>query len=144
MSLLIHPSSLYGPANFFTGKAMKRNRPLSPHLQIYKLPLTGLISITHRLTGVMLAAGLVFIVYAVSAIAAGDAAYQNLQGILNLPVTRLLYWGFVFALFFHLCHGVRHLVWDSGTGFERDTMNQFAWIELTASVVLTATVFFLF
>lgn len=123
---------------------MNRNRPLSPHLQVYRLPLTGLISISHRMTGVMLSFGLVFFVYIVSTIASGEQSYQDLQNLLDSWLCLLIYWGFVYALFFHLCHGVRHLVWDAGAGFQRDTMNRYAALELLASVALTLIVYFIF
>ena len=116
-----------------------RNRPLSPHLQIYTLPLTGLISITHRLTGTVLALGLVFFVYSFGAIAASDIeAYTQLQLLVNDTWVSLFLILFVYALFFHFCHGIRHFFWDAGLSFEKETMNKYALIELVASVVLTA------
>ena len=119
------------------------NRPISPHLQVYKLPLTGIISITHRMTGVMLALGLVFFAYVLSAIAAGPDAYETMQSLMNATIFQLVYWAFIYALFFHLCHGVRHLIWDAGKGFERDTLNQYALYELLASLILTLATFLL-
>ena len=114
------------------------NRPVSPHLQIYKLPLTGIISISHRMTGVLLSVGLIFFVYIVSAASGGDESYADMQDLAaNWPV-RLIYWGFIYALFFHLCHGVRHLIWDAGRSFELETLNRYAIMELIASLVLTA------
>jgi len=113
------------------------NRPTSPHLQVYRLPLTGIISITHRMTGVMLSAGLLFFVYIVSAVAGGEAAYAAMQDLMSVWLIRLMYWGFIYALFFHLCHGVRHLIWDAGKSFDRDTLDRYARIELGCSLVLT-------
>jgi succinate dehydrogenase / fumarate reductase, cytochrome b subunit len=113
------------------------NRPLSPHLQIYKLPLTGLISITHRITGVALAMGLLFFAYSFFAITAGTDAYLNLQNLLNHPLGQISLWLFIYALFFHLCHGIRHLIWDVGLSFDKAQMNKNAIIELAASVILT-------
>ncbi len=113
------------------------SRPLSPHLQVYKLPLTGIISITHRMTGVMLSIGLVFFVCILWDIVEGELAFAELQKTLDFWLFKLIYWGFVFALFFHLCHGVRHLIWDTGKGFELETMNLYAAIELIASIILT-------
>ncbi len=118
-------------------KMPQNNRPLSPHLQVYKLPLTGIISITHRLTGVILAFGL--IVYATSffIILQGNEAFLDLQSVLNNGLVRLGIWFFIYALFFHLCHGIRHLIWDVGKGFEKDNMDRNAIIELALSLVLT-------
>jgi succinate dehydrogenase / fumarate reductase cytochrome b subunit len=116
---------------------MNINRPTSPHLQVYKLPLTGIISITHRITGVMLSAGLLFFVCIVSAVAGGEAAYMAMQDLMSVWLVRLIYWGFIYVFFFHLCHGVRHLIWDAGKSFNPDTLNRYAMIELSASLVLT-------
>jgi len=116
---------------------MNINRPTSPHLQVYKLPLTGVISITHRLTGVLLSAGLIFFIYIVTAVAGGEAAYAAMQALMSVWLVRLIYWGFIYALFFHLCHGVRHLIWDAGQSFDSDTLNRYALIELGISLVLT-------
>ncbi len=117
--------------------ATHSNRPISPHLQAYKLPLTGIISISHRITGVLLSAGLVVIVYMILAVAGGAYTYAAMQGFMNGWLVKLLYWGFIYALFFHLCHGVRHLIWDAGRSFDRETLNRYALIELTLSVALT-------
>ena len=120
---------------------MNNSRPLSPHLQVYKLPLTGLISIIHRMTGVMLSFGLIFFVYIISATASGAEAYLEMQDVMDMWLVRLIYWGFIYALFFHLCHGVRHLIWDTGKSFDLDTMNQYAIYELIASFILTLVTF---
>ena len=117
--------------------ATNTNRPTSPHLQVYRLPLTGIISITHRMTGVMLSAGLVFFVYIVSSVAGGATAYADMQDLMSIWLFRLIYWGFIYALFFHLCHGVRHLIWDAGHSFDNDTLDHYARIELGCSLVLT-------
>ena len=117
--------------------ATNANRPISPHLQIYKLPLTGIISISHRMTGMLLSAGLLLFVYLISAVAGGAESYATMQAVTTLWLIKLVYWGFVYALFFHLCHGVRHLIWDAGQSFELETLNRYAFIELIASLVLT-------
>jgi succinate dehydrogenase / fumarate reductase cytochrome b subunit len=117
--------------------ATNTNRPTSPHLQVYKLPLTGIISITHRMTGVLLSAGLIFFVYIVYAVAGGSNTYTAMQAFMSVWLVRLIYWGFIYALFFHLCHGVRHLCWDAGKSFDRDTLDRYAMIELGASLALT-------
>ncbi len=113
------------------------NRPVSPHLQIYQLPLTGIISISHRMTGVMLSVGLVLFVYLISAVAAGASAYAAMQSLMDFWLMRLIYWGFIYALFFHLVHGIRHLIWDAGETFAKETLDYYAKIELSASLALT-------
>lgn len=116
---------------------VKHNRPTSPHLQIYKLPLTGLISISHRITGVFLSAGLVLVVALFYSIAQGADSYAAMQSVGNTGLVKLIYWGFIFALFFHLCHGFRHLCWDIGEGFEPSQLEKYAKLELAAAALLT-------
>ena len=120
--------------------AAPSNRPTSPHLQAYKLPLTGIISITHRITGVLLAVGLIFYVVIMSAIAGGQQSYDTMQALTAFWPIKLIYWGFSYALVFHLCHGVRHLIWDAGKGFDRDTMDRYALIEICTSLVITINI----
>ena len=115
----------------------ENNRPLSPHLQVYKLPLTGIISITHRMTGVVLALGLMFYVYSFYCILQGNESYLALQAFLNNTLVSIAVWFFIYALFFHLCHGIRHLIWDVGTSFNKEDMDRNAIIELAMSFVLT-------
>ncbi len=115
----------------------QNKRPLSPHLMIYRLPLTGIISITHRMTGVILAIGLIAYVASFFIILQGNESYLNLQSFLDYSLIRISIWFFVYALFFHLCHGIRHLIWDVGSGFEKDNMDRNVFFELALSLVLT-------
>jgi succinate dehydrogenase / fumarate reductase cytochrome b subunit len=112
-------------------------RPLSPHLQVYRLPITAVLSISHRLTGVFLSIGLVFWVLFLVALAQGEGAYGVAQGVLDSIPGRGLLWLWIFALFFHLCHGIRHLIWDTGHGLERSTLDRYAYLELGAAGALT-------
>jgi len=113
------------------------NRPLSPHLQIYRPQITSVLSITHRFTGVVLAAGLLLLVYWLAALASGDGAYAGALAVLGAwPVKLLLFLG-TFAFFYHLCNGIRHLWWDSGHGFEIPQVNASGWVVVVASTVLT-------
>ena len=123
--------------------ALNQHLPLSPHLQIYTLPLTGIISITHRMTGVCLSIGLIAIVYFLVSLASGAADFASLQIILNGWLCKLIYWGFLFGLSFHLCHGLRHLVWDAGSGFEKSAMNVLVAIELAGTHFIFLTFLFL-
>lgn len=123
--------------------AANKNRPLSPHLQIYKLPVTGVISITHRFSGVLLSAGLLFVVYLLSILVEGPEAYAAMQSIMSQGIMKFFFWSFILALFIHVCHGVRHLVWDTGKTLERETLNRYAVLELAASVILTLLTFVL-
>jgi succinate dehydrogenase / fumarate reductase cytochrome b subunit len=97
-------------------------RPLSPHLQVYRPQITSVLSILHRLTGVALTAGTLFLTWWLVAAAYGPDAFATAQGFLGSIVGQLLLWGFTFAVFYHLGNGIRHLVWDFGWGFELDQL----------------------
>jgi len=116
---------------------MSHDRPISPHLQIYRLPLTGLISISHRITGVLLAFGLIGVVFMLAQIQSGMLAYLQMQNLLHTLLMQLILSCFIYALMFHFCHGVRHLIWDAGQSFSRETLTRFALIELSLSLLLT-------
>ena len=116
---------------------MPHNRPISPHLQIYKLPLTAIISISHRLTGVFLCAGLIGLVFIIGQITLGEENFNYMQTALHTIPCRILIIGFVYALMFHLCHGLRHLLWDAGQTFSREKLTYYALIELVISASLT-------
>jgi succinate dehydrogenase / fumarate reductase cytochrome b subunit len=116
---------------------MSNNRPLSPHLQIYRLPITGIISITHRMTGVFLTVGLIGLVLMLIQIKNGMLSYLEMQNLFHTLPMQLILSGFIYALMFHLCHGVRHLFWDIGKSFSRETFMRYALLELFASSLLT-------
>lgn len=120
-----------------TQPAAPKERPLSPHLQVYRLPPTALASIAHRATGVFLSAGLLLLTVCAMAMAEGEAAFQAMQALLGSTLGRLFLWGWIFSLYFHLCHGVRHLIWDTGHGFERERLDYFALVETGAAAGLT-------
>lgn len=116
------------------------NRPLSPHLQVYRLPLTGVISICHRMTGVILAVGVVFFVALLLALASGPHSFAPAQSFLNSLLGRIVLFLWSYTLFFHLCHGIRHLLWDTGHGFDKESLGKLALLELVASVGITLLV----
>lgn len=118
-------------------------RPLSPHLQVYRLPLTAVLSITHRMTGVLLSVGLVFWAVCLMAVAEGEARFLWVQAILRSVPGILLLWAWLFSLFFHLSHGLRHLIWDTGHGFNRENLDRYAYLELVGAVLLTLGLFVL-
>jgi succinate dehydrogenase / fumarate reductase cytochrome b subunit len=114
-----------------------RQRPLSPDLQIYRPQLTSVLSITHRLTGIALSVGSPLLVFWLIAAAAGPSAYGTLHGFLGSWLGLALLFGWTYALFFHLCNGIRHLFWDAGYGFELRAIYASGWTVVAASVVLT-------
>ena len=115
----------------------QRKRPLSPHLQVYRLPLTAVVSVTHRMTGVLLTAGLMLFVMSLGMVQAGASSYNAMQTFIQQPLVEVAIWLMVYALFFHLCHGIRHLIWDLGEGYDKLLMNYYIILELFASVALT-------
>ena len=112
-------------------------RPLSPHLQVYKPQLTSVLSVFHRGTGIVLAIGTLLVAYWLSAIATGPEAFATASGILGSWFGKLVLFGWTWALFYHLCNGIRHLLWDSGFGFDIPTTYLSGKVVLAASVVLT-------
>jgi succinate dehydrogenase / fumarate reductase cytochrome b subunit len=115
----------------------KTSRPLSPHLQIYRPQITSVLSILHRITGVALAVGTILLVWWLVAAASGHEAFEAADGFMASWIGQLLLLGWTFALFFHLCNGIRHLAWDSGRGFELKTVSMTGWLVVAAAVVLT-------
>lgn len=116
----------------------KRERPLSPHLQVYKPQLTSVLSIVHRLTGVALSAGLLVLVFWLGSLTMGEEFYEASKQFLRSPVCQVLLVGWTFALFYHLANGIRHLFWDIGVGYELSTAYVSGWLVVLAAVVLTA------
>lgn len=114
-----------------------QNRPLSPHLQVYKPQLTSVMSIMHRGTGIALAVGTLLLVWWLVAAATGESAYADVQAFMGSWIGRLMLFGWSYALFYHLCNGLRHLFWDAGKGFELETAYRNGWLVVAASVVLT-------
>lgn len=112
-------------------------RPLSPHLSIYRWPITMTVSILHRATGLALSAGfIVFSVWLFDA-AAGTESYAQFVAYADTWIGQLFFIGLSFSFFLHLGNGIRHLVWDVGHGFEIRTANASAWFVLVFAAVLT-------
>lgn len=120
-----------------------RSRPLSPHLQIYKLPLAPLLSIAHRLTGVFLTLGTVVLAYWLIALASGPGAFAEATTALASWAGKIALIAWSFALFFHLFNGVRHLFWDAGYGFDLKTVDNSGVAVLLATVLATAATWLL-
>ncbi len=112
-------------------------RPLSPHLQVYKPQLTSVLSILHRMTGVALAVGTLLLVWWLIAAASGADAFNMVQTVIGSWIGRLLLFGWSFALFYHLCNGIRHLFWDMGRGYELPTVAASGWAVVIISIALT-------
>ncbi|MDX5361530.1 MAG: succinate dehydrogenase, cytochrome b556 subunit [Alphaproteobacteria bacterium] len=116
------------------------DRPLSPHLQIYRPQLSSMPSITHRITGVANAVGLILLTWWLVAMATGAGAFDAVQWFLDSILGRIMLFGWTWALCYHFLNGIRHLVWDAGHGFEVETMERSAKMVIGGSVVLTLLV----
>jgi len=117
-----------------------RARPLSPHLQIYRWQMGNSLSIMHRLSGVFLALGLLALCYWLMSIAGGAAAYAAAMEALVSPLGLLVLCGWIFAFFFHLLNGIRHLFWDAGRGFEAADRRISGWLVIVGSVAFSVGV----
>lgn len=114
------------------------DRPLSPHLSIYRWPITMTTSILHRATGIALSIGfIVFSIWLFDA-ASGAGSYKVFSSYLDTWAGKILLIGLSFSFFFHLGNGVRHLVWDTGRGFEKSTADASAWFVIIFACALTA------
>lgn len=113
------------------------DRPLSPHLSIYRWPVTMATSILHRATGVAMAAGFIVLVGWLFAAASGPDIYAKFLDAMDSIVGFVLLIGWSFAFFYHLANGIRHLVWDTGRGLEKGQATASAWFVIVLSVVLT-------
>ena len=120
-----------------------QTRPISPHLQVYKPPITSVLSILHRITGVGLAVGALALVYWLNSAAYGPEAFARTQEFMATWFGRLLLFGWTWALFYHLCNGIRHLFWDAGMGFGLTNVNITGWIVVFSSIIFTFGSWFL-
>lgn len=114
-----------------------RNRPLSPHLSIYKPIPTMVMSIVHRITGAALYVGTVLVVWWLVAAASGAVYFDWVNAIFGSLLGRLVLFGYTWALIHHMLGGIRHFVWDMGHGFDKHVSTKMAWATLAGSVVLT-------
>jgi succinate dehydrogenase / fumarate reductase, cytochrome b subunit len=112
-------------------------RPLSPHLQVYRPQLTSVLSILHRMTGLWLSAGTLVLVWWLVATAVGPRAHASAQWFIGSWLGYLLLLSWSFALFYHLCNGIRHLLWDAGWGLDLPTVYRSGWAVVGASAGLT-------
>jgi succinate dehydrogenase / fumarate reductase cytochrome b subunit len=115
-----------------------QNRPLSPHLQVYKLIPTMLASIVHRITGAALYFGTLLVVAWLVGTAMGVDAYECVQWVLGSIIGKLVLIGYTWALIHHMLGGLRHFMWDLGHGFEKHFTTKLAKASWVASIALTA------
>jgi succinate dehydrogenase / fumarate reductase cytochrome b subunit len=114
------------------------DRPLSPHLQIYRWQITMTTSILHRFSGVILSVGSLVLAWWLTAVAIGGDYHAWVAGILGSPVGLFFLFGWSLAFFYHLGNGIRHLLWDAGWGFDLKTMYVTGYSVFIFTVVATA------
>jgi succinate dehydrogenase / fumarate reductase cytochrome b subunit len=112
-------------------------RPLSPHLQIYRPMLTMMMSIVHRITGSALFFGTLLLVWWLVAAATSASAFDLVNGILGSILGKIVLFGFSWALLHHMLGGIRHFIWDTGHGFGPEARERLAQATIGGSVVLT-------
>jgi succinate dehydrogenase / fumarate reductase cytochrome b subunit len=118
-------------------------RPISPHVGIYRKQITSFLSILHRLTGVALYVGTLLIIAFLVVVAYFPLEYQTLHAYLASPLGKTVLFGWTYAFFFHLLNGIRHLFWDIGKGFEIPTVNKTGWLVVIFSLLFSVASWFI-
>ena len=114
-----------------------KNRPLSPHLQVYRFIPTMAMSIMHRISGAALYFGMILIAAWLVAAASGEESFNQANALFGSLVGQIILFGFTWALLHHLLGGLRHIMWDLGYGFEKEFSTKLAKANLAASIALT-------
>ena len=113
-------------------------RPLSPHLQVYRWGITMWLSSLHRITGLLLSAGAIVLAVWLIALAGGPQSYSRVQQVFASGGFKVLLVAWTFCFFLHLANGVRHLAWDVGEGFDPKTIRASGWTVIVVAVLATA------
>jgi succinate dehydrogenase / fumarate reductase cytochrome b subunit len=122
-------------------KPAQATRPLSPHLTIYRWPVTMATSITHRATGVGLSLGAVILAWWLVSISNGPEGWQSFHALSDTPIGLLVVFGLTWSLVYHFLNGIRHLAWDLGYGFEKHLAERNSTMILVGSVVIAVAIF---
>jgi succinate dehydrogenase / fumarate reductase cytochrome b subunit len=120
-----------------------RERPLSPHLQVYRWQITMVMSILHRATGIALTVGAFGFAWWLVMLARGGDAADTAMACVGSPLGLLFAFGFSLCLVFHLFNGIRHLLWDAGKGYDIPTVYKTGYTVFALTVVVTAAIWFL-
>ena len=115
-------------------------RPISPHLSIYKLEITMVMSIVHRITGSALYFGTLLLAAWLVSAAMGPREFALVNSLFAHPLGLLVLFGYTWALIHHMLGGVRHLIWDTGQGLDIKSADGLAWLSIIASVITTLVV----
>jgi len=119
-----------------------RERPLSPHLQVYRWQITMVMSILHRATGIALVVGAFGLAWFLLMLSLGGDAADTAMQCVGSPLGLLFAFGFSLSLMFHLCNGIRHLLWDAGRGYDIPTVYKSGYTVFVLTFVLTAAIWF--
>ena len=122
---------------------MTKPRPLSPHLQVYRLPLPALMSISHRASGVVMSTGTLLVALWLVMLAAGENTFNIAQQFVSHPIGKLVMFGYSMALFYHACNGIRHLFWDAVIGLDIPSIYRTGYLTIFLAILFTLT-FWLF
>lgn len=115
-------------------------RPMSPHLQVYRPQMTSILSIMNRVTGIISTVGTVMLVWWLAALAYGPDAYGTVTGFMGSPIGLFMLFGWTAALMYHFFGGLRHLAWDMGYGYELREVYTSGWATIIATVVFTSAI----
>ena len=122
-------------------RPVARTRPLSPHLTIYRWPVTMMTSITHRFTGVGLAVGAVILAWWLVSISNGPEGWQSFHAVSDTPLGLLVLFGLTWSLIYHFLNGIRHLAWDLGYGFDKHVAERNSVMIFALSIIAALAVF---
>jgi succinate dehydrogenase / fumarate reductase cytochrome b subunit len=122
-------------------KPVAATRPLSPHLTIYRWPVTMVTSITHRATGIGMTVGMVMLAWWLVAVSNGPEGWEKFHAVSDTPLGLLVVFGLTWSLAFHFLNGVRHLAWDLGYGFEKNLAERNSMMILAGSIVIALAIF---
>ena len=120
----------------------QRERPLSPHLQVYRWQITMTMSILHRATGVALAVGAFMLAWWLLAVAGGSAPFETFRSFASSILGQIALLGFSFCLIYHLLNGIRHLLWDVGYGYEIPKFYATGWTVAVLAALITGAVWY--
>ena len=127
-------------AHLPSGAGAGRERPLSPHLQIYRRSIHMMMSIVHRITGTALYFGTLLLAAWLMAAAMGPAQFATVNGIAASLLGKLVLLGYTWALLHHMFGGIRHLIWDTGRGFDLASVRRISWATIVCSLLLTVLI----
>jgi len=118
-------------------------RPLSPHLSVYRIMINTVMSIVHRLTGAALYFGTLLLAAWLVAAAMGERQFTLVNSLFGHPLGQLVLFGYTWAIFHHMLGGLRHFIWDTGRGFAIWQINLLSWLTIIGSISLTLATWFI-